>query len=308
MDEYYCEDPCCYFYQPCPIHDAIVLKQPAPAPLVSTLGGETILFEDNFDGCLLTGWNWVREDKNAWRCEEHSLAIKAKPGGIWGSFFSDNLAANFLLRPVPEGCTAFEATVKLRPSGYGEQGGLFWMYDDNNYVKLVVEGMKDGSVAIVLARYSEANGSAAVINKVPIESGVFSLRLELSPCGEKISGLLDTGYCMRLIGSCDAKTLLSHTLALGLGAHGGSAEGSGWAQFSSFRCLRIAPNRVQFGASRPLLEEGSIGDTGNPDPEEEILYAPETPQPGGWVFSSALSAAERANIQGMLAAQGLTTT
>jgi len=303
MDDY-CEDPCCYFYQPCPVHDAIVLpKQPAA---LSTLGGETILFEDKFVGSLQPGWNWLREDKNAWRCEEQSLLIKAKPGGIWGNFFSDNLAANFLLRPVPEGCTAFEATVKLSPSSYGEQGGLFWLYDDNNYIKLVVEGMKDGSVAIVLA--SEENGSPSVINKVPMEAGVSaSIRLELSPCGEKISGLLDTGYCMRLIGSCEAKTLLSHTVAMGVGAHGGAPEGSGWAHFSSFRCLRIAPNRVQFGASRPV-EESSVDDTGDPDLEEEILYAPETPQPGGWVFSSALSAAERANIQGMLAAQGLPTT
>jgi len=303
MDEY-CEDPCCYFYQPCPIHDAIVLQ---PVAALSTLSGETILFEDKFAGNLQPGWKWVREDKSGWRCGDQSLVIEAKPGGIWGSFFTDHLASNFLLRPVPEGCTAFEATVKHSPSSYGEQGGLFWMHDDNNYIKLVVEGMKDGSVAIVLA--SEENGTPSVVNKVPLEAGVSaSIRLELSPCGEKISGLLDTGYCMRLIGSCEAKTLLSHTVVMGVGAHGGAAAGFGYAQFSSFRCLRIASNRVQFGASRPPLEEDPVEDTGDPDPEEEILYAPETPQPGGWVFSSALSAAERANIQGMLAAQGLPTT
>jgi len=232
------------------------------------------------------------------------LAIQTKAGGIWGKFFNDNLASNFLLRPSPDGCTAFEVSVKLQPRSFGEQAGLFWMRDDNNYVKLVVEGMKDGTVALVLAR--EVNGEAAVVNKVPIEADVSpSIRLELSPDGEKISGLLDTGYCMRLIGSCDVKEILKEgSVCLGVGAHGGNPEAPNWARFSSFRCLRIAANRIQFGAPMQA-SENKIDGAESEDEEEEVLHAPETPQPGGWVFSSALSAEERAKIQAMLVAQGL---
>jgi len=298
----YCTNVRCYEYQPCPKHDIIFERSVAS----QTLGGETILFEEKFVG-ELRGWNWVREDQTGWRLEDQALFIKTKAGGIWGNFFNDNLASNFLLRPSPDGCTAFEVSVKLEPRSYGEQAGLFWMHDDNNYVKLVVEGMKDGSVALVLAR--EVKGEAAVVNKVPLGADVSpSIRLELSPDGTKISGLLDTGYCMRLVGSCDVSELQGSPLFLGLGAHGAKPEGSNWARFSSFRCLRIAANRIQFGAPVQSSTENKTGGIeAEGEEEEEILYAPEPPQPGGWVFSSALSPEEKLKIQGMLAAQGLPT-
>lgn len=303
----YCPDLYCFSHLPCPEHEDITKAAGAivfdrPATTSSTLGGEKSLFEDRFSGSLQAGWHWVREDKAAWRFSDCALLIRAQPGGIWSDCFKGKLAANFLLRAVPDKCTACEVTVKLTPGSYGEQGGLFWMIDENTYIKLVVEGMKDGSSAVVLVR--EVNGEAAVVSKAPFDAAnSASLRLEISPCGQKISGLLDTGYCMRLIGSCEAKELLSGCHMIGVGAHGGTAEGCSWAEFSAFRCLQIASNRVQFGSTaRPDVSlEDNEGD------EEEILYAPEVPQPGGWVFSSALSDEERAKIQGMLSAQGLPT-
>ncbi len=47
-----------------------------------------------------------------------------------------------------------------------QQAGLFWYIDDNNYLKLVLEGMKDGGCAVVLA--GEKNAVPAVIAKVPV--------------------------------------------------------------------------------------------------------------------------------------------
>ncbi len=49
---------------------------------------------------------------------------------------------------------------------WGQQAGLFWYVDDNNYLKLVLEGMKDGGCAVVLA--GEKNAVPAVIAKVPV--------------------------------------------------------------------------------------------------------------------------------------------
>eukprot|EP00750_Incisomonas_marina_P033092 INCI9560.1.p1 GENE.INCI9560.1~~INCI9560.1.p1 ORF type:complete len:266 (-),score=45.58 INCI9560.1:493-1290(-) len=151
------------------------------------LGGERTVAEQVFGSEPLDPrLQWVREEAKGWRLnasgEQAGLEIVALPGGIWGSFFNDCLARNFLFL-TPEGeaaVNAAEAEVSFSPRAWGEQAGIFWYSDDNNYAKFVVEGMKDGSVALVFAL--EINGSPRVVKKLPWEgpaSATKILRLEL---------------------------------------------------------------------------------------------------------------------------------
>ena len=52
------------------------------------------------------------------------------------------------------------------PGDWGEQAGIFYYFDDDNYAKFVVEWTKDGSMAAVLAQ--EVAGSASVAGKAII--------------------------------------------------------------------------------------------------------------------------------------------
>ena len=52
------------------------------------------------------------------------------------------------------------------PGDWGEQAGIFYYFDDDNYAKFVVEWTKDGSMAAVLAQ--EVAGSASVSGKAII--------------------------------------------------------------------------------------------------------------------------------------------
>lgn len=76
-----------------------------------------------------------------------------------------------------------EAKVSFLPKNWGEQAGLFWYSNDHNYAKLVVEGMKDGTVALVFA--VEIRGEPKVLHKEKLElrgsENELVLRLELSP-------------------------------------------------------------------------------------------------------------------------------
>lgn len=65
-----------------------------------------------------------------------------------------------------------ETHVAFNPKSFGEQAGLFWYIDDNNYVKFVVEGMKDGSVAFVFAH--EMSGNPIVVRKEKINEKLLS--------------------------------------------------------------------------------------------------------------------------------------
>ena len=70
------------------------------------------------------------------------------------------------------------------PGERGEQAGIFYYFDDDNYAKFVVEWTRDGSMAVVLAQ--EVSGSASVSGKatickapVPKDHAPKSVRLRL---------------------------------------------------------------------------------------------------------------------------------
>merc|ERR1711920_508444 len=133
-----------------------------------------------------------------------------------------------------DGANACEVTVEVPPTpgNFGEQAGLFWYFDDDNYVKLVMEWMQDGNASIVLARESQADGGPEVAASITLDEEEVQqplrLRFEVSPDGLKLSGVLVGAYYMRLIGSCSAVFPdLPATPSVGFSAHGAASESCG---------------------------------------------------------------------------------
>ena len=155
--------------------------------------------------------------------------------------------------------------------------------------------------------------------------------------------MLNTGYCMRLVGTCDfhvrgaggegggAPPTPAPTPSLvGVGAHGGQGQGQGQGQgaaaFTAFKCLAVARDRVAFvegtmGApsaelaalalTLPTAQSGSeSAPTGTAAAAAEPAADVNSGEFAGfntgagmgssWTFSSSLSPAELAKIQGML--------
>jgi len=155
----------------------------------NVLGGEkTVLSLDFKSKELPAHVKWVRPDPAGWEIDETAgtLTVSTLPGGIWGGFFDSKLARNFLVTATRQESAnpvnAVEAAVTLDPKNWGEQAGVFWYGNDSNYAKFVVEGMKDGSVALVFA--VEIGGEPRVVKKLPVNNAAGTstiLRIEVQP-------------------------------------------------------------------------------------------------------------------------------
>src|SRR4051812_20118123 len=101
--------------------------------LLAAGAADSPAFEEPFKDKLRPGWSWVREDKDAWKVADGTLQIRATPGNIGGG---ENNARTPLLRDPPKDAKAFvaEVTVAHTPITFGEQAGLLFYRDDDNYV------------------------------------------------------------------------------------------------------------------------------------------------------------------------------
>lgn len=142
-----------------------------------------VLFNDTFSETLKPGWEWVREDKDAWRVKDGSLQIQIQPGNMWGP---ENSARNVLVRDLPESaqtnCT-ITVTVKNRPTEQYEQVDLVWYYNDSNMVKIGQEQV-DGKLTVVMGR--EEGDRTRTIAIVPIAAEKVQLKFQVA--GEMIQG------------------------------------------------------------------------------------------------------------------------
>ena len=185
------------------------------------------LFHDPFKDRLCPGWSWVREDKTAWRLADGTLQIRRLPGNLWEK---ENTAKNLLLRPPPEGDDGFtaEVTVSHVPTTFGDQAGLLWYRDDDNYVKLVKEWY-DGRTWVVFA--AERDGKAEY-KEADCRAEWVTFRLTVT--GDQVSA------AFRSVGGTDWKTIGSFPFPakdarIGLTAHHGPADQELWASFTDFR-------------------------------------------------------------------------
>lgn len=285
------------------------------APPLPQADQEAVVFRAAFAGPELEqGWQWVREDAATWSLGSDGIALVASLGGIWGQAFADIPAPSLLLRPL-EAANACEVTVRMpnAPGQHGEQAGLFWYLDDNNYAKLVVEWFPDGTASVVLAR--EVDSVPSVIGQASLETDeVFApirLRLELSNDGSQLSGVIVGAYYMRLVGSCTAigpgscgESTCDSTAppSIGIAFHGGGKDGfveGRVAHLSDFSSIVVRPNRVQWAG-------GAAGATAPPTHQcfDEADYAPPAPGALGLTLSPDLTEEERLQVTALLAGVG----
>ncbi len=191
----------------------------------------TLIFREKFEKKLEDSWEWVHEEPSAWKIGTGVLHLRTLPGSLWADM---NNAHNFLLRPVtefPTGLTT-RVTVKNYPVEMGEQAGLIWYHDDDNYLKFVKESL-EGEEWIVLAR--EADGQPKLINKVGIAAENAELQLVLK--GDTVAGQfrISPDGEWQTVGECPLVT--AAVPKVGVFTHGCPADVERWVELTNFSIL-----------------------------------------------------------------------
>lgn len=192
---------------------------------------DNVIFEEKFEGSFADDWTWLREVPEASKVGDGVLYLRALPGTLWGD---NNSARNFLLRPAQpqRDGLASEVTVTNHPELQGEQGGVTWYFDDDNYVKFIKECLQ-GSVFIVMAR--EENGEPVLVAKSPVETESARLRLGLVD-GQMVGQFRTSDDAeWQVVGTC--APLDKGDVRLGLYTHGGPEDEEHWAELRDYRVL-----------------------------------------------------------------------
>ena len=210
--------------------------------LLLLLAGEGTVIQDTLDKPpAQPPWEWVREDRDAWRIDKEKLQIKAQRGTLWKADRND--AKNLLVRAWPSDAaddTVLAVTVKFAPEQGGEQAGVMFYFGDDDYVKLVRESL-EGKRWIVMGR--EEKGDAKQVAKQPVESD--EVTLYLARHGEKIEGLYTVPANpkdLTAVGNCTlpAAPKPGTALKFGLFAHGGPpAAEARWATFADLKVTNL---------------------------------------------------------------------
>jgi regulation of enolase protein 1 (concanavalin A-like superfamily) len=195
---------------------------------------DSTLFEDPFKSTLSPGWTWVREDKADWRIKDGALQVHATPGNLWEA---ENGARNLLLRAPPKETRSFaaEVTVSHTPVTFGEQAGLLWYRDDDNYVKLVKEWY-DGKTWAVFA---VERGGKAEYREADCRAEWVTFRLTIT--GDTVSA------AFRPVGGTDWTSMDQFKFdprddaRIGITAHHAPRDSDRWSYFRDFRLERREP-------------------------------------------------------------------
>ncbi|MCP4263369.1 MAG: DUF1080 domain-containing protein [Planctomycetes bacterium] len=110
---------------------------------------QTVLFEEQFEGALTSGWKWLRENPRTWRMRQGALEIRVQPG------VARNVK-NALVRQAPDrsrGKYAIDVTVTntSKPTQQYEQAGITWYNNGKPVFKLVKE-LVNGELMIIPGR------------------------------------------------------------------------------------------------------------------------------------------------------------
>jgi regulation of enolase protein 1 (concanavalin A-like superfamily) len=194
-----------------------------------------VIFEEKFTSQLKDGWGWEHEEPSAWKVEAGVLYLRTLPGSLWAG---SNNAHNFLLRPLDDfsaGVTT-RVTVVNYPQEMGEQAGLIWYHDDDNYIKFVKESL-EGTEWIVLAR--ESGGQPELVNKVGLIAESAELQMMLT--GTTVQGQFRTSPNVewQIVGECPLVT--ADAPRVGVFTHGCPADDERWAELKDFAVLVIEP-------------------------------------------------------------------
>jgi beta-xylosidase len=191
-----------------------------------------VLFDEKFASPLSAGWHWVREDPNAWKVENGKLMLRSVPGHVDG--LKANNARNVLLRqaPVTSHVLILEVFLENQPTTLWEHAGLYCYYDDDNYVCLLKELVRE---EVQVRMFNEIDGEHTFAGEPRYDAEGVWLRLALK-------GGKATGYYRqtdkeewRGMGQLDLPS--KGEPKGGLNAGGGPEDAERWVRFSQFRIL-----------------------------------------------------------------------
>ncbi len=111
-----------------------LLNPQTPTPTAIDINNETatILFRDDFDKLLQTGWQWTNEIPENWSLIE-------KPGdlqiNVVGGYVNLQNASNMLTVPAPQGDFYIETSLLFDPDTDNQFAGLIMYESDNEYIQ-----------------------------------------------------------------------------------------------------------------------------------------------------------------------------
>ncbi|MBC7908961.1 MAG: VOC family protein [Pyrinomonadaceae bacterium] len=190
-----------------------------------------VLLDTKFTSPLSAGWYWIRENPKAWKVKNGKLMLQSAPGYVYVEY---NNATNVLLRkaPVTSRVLILEVFLENQPKLLFEHAALYWYYDEDNYVGILKEQMRED---IKLRMMSEKDAKALFLGEPTYAAEGVWLRLVIK--GDKARGYYrqtDKDE-WRVMG--EIKLPAKGEPKVGLNAGGGSENSDRWASFSHFRIL-----------------------------------------------------------------------
>ncbi len=113
------------------------------------------VFDDSLINGFDSGWSWVREVSSEWQNTANGLEVRSHLGSIY--LTNPNDTHNILIRPIDvSNDVDISVRVHATTQYWGEQAGIIFYYDDDNYVKLVIENLSNNQAFLITLR--EENG------------------------------------------------------------------------------------------------------------------------------------------------------
>ncbi len=177
---------------------------------------QDIIFSENFNGELDSGWLWLREQSADWRLSNDGLEIAVRPGVA-------DTVQNALVRNAPDrskGSFAIEVTVTnhILPTQQYEQAGITW-YSGGKPVFKEVKELIDGDLYIIPGKVPMASKSVRLRLVVTSDSW----DAQFCPEGETVFRSADKGELPAFDGD-----------QVSIQCYNGPEPGDHWIRFSDF--------------------------------------------------------------------------
>ena len=118
---------------PSPTEEPSPTPQPTtpPVPTATPITGPVVVFRDDFNGSVVAGWSWLREDPTHWNLTDSpgSLRITLQDG-----FIALSSAKNVLVRNAPSGNFEIATFVRFTPTSNYQLAGLVVYQDESNHL------------------------------------------------------------------------------------------------------------------------------------------------------------------------------
>ena len=111
-------------------------ETPLPLPSstqLATLEPEQIIFQDNFNAALNTGWQWLNEDSANWSLQNAPGSLQINVGK---GYLNLGNASNILLIPAPEGNFEIETRLTFVERSIPHFAGLLLYESGENFIQV----------------------------------------------------------------------------------------------------------------------------------------------------------------------------